>query len=81
MARLIEIDLHLTRDGAIVVAHDAELERLGGKGEIGGSTLAEIRSLDAGAGARVPTFEEVRNKIEARYAKAVATAELTEGNV
>jgi len=56
---MIEIDLHTTRDGVIVVAHDESLERLGGRGEVADATLEEIRRLDAGGGARVPTLEEV----------------------
>lgn len=58
-ADMIEIDLHATRDGAIVVAHDAELARLGGRGEIGQASLAEVRALDAGGGLRVPILDEV----------------------
>jgi glycerophosphoryl diester phosphodiesterase len=58
-ADMIEVDLHCTRDGAVVIAHDAALERIGGHGEIGAATLAEVRSLDAGAGARVPTLDEL----------------------
>ncbi len=58
-ADMIEIDLHLTRDGEVVVAHDAELPRIGGKGEIANATLAEIRALDAGDGERMPTLDEV----------------------
>ena len=56
---MIEIDLHLTRDGVVVVMHDAELERLGGVGEVADASLAAVRRLDAGGGARVPTLEEV----------------------
>lgn len=40
-----------------------------------------MATLSESVGQDVPTFEEVRTKIEARYAKAKATAELTEGNV
>jgi glycerophosphoryl diester phosphodiesterase len=65
-ADMIEIDLHATRDGAVVVAHDAELERIGGRGEIGAASLAEVRALDAGAGERVPTLDEVLDAFGAR---------------
>ena len=65
-ADMIEIDLHRTRDGALVVAHDEDLERLGGSGEIGDATLAEIRQLDAGDGQRVPTLDEVLDRFGAR---------------
>jgi glycerophosphoryl diester phosphodiesterase len=56
---MIEIDLHTTRDGAIVITHDEELEDLGGSGEVADATLEEIRRLDAGGGAVVPTLTEV----------------------
>lgn len=65
-ADMIEIDLHATRDGAVVVAHDAELARIGGRGEIGAASLAEVRALDAGAGERVPTLDEVLDGFGAR---------------
>ena len=62
-ADMIEIDLHLTRDGCIVIAHDADLEHFGAEGEIVDRTLAEIKQLNAGHGrgevARVPTLDEV----------------------
>jgi glycerophosphoryl diester phosphodiesterase len=66
-ADMIEIDLHRTRDGAIVVVHDEGLERIGGRGEVAEATLEEVRALDAGQGHparggvphRVPVLEEV----------------------
>jgi glycerophosphoryl diester phosphodiesterase len=65
-ADMIEIDLHLSRDGAIVIAHDAELERIGGRGEIGDADRAAIRTLDAGGGEGVPLLEEVLDAFGAR---------------
>jgi glycerophosphoryl diester phosphodiesterase len=65
-ADMIEIDLHATKDGAVVVAHDAELERIGGRGEIGAASLDEVRTLDAGAGERVPTLDEVLDAFGSR---------------
>ena len=44
-ADMIEVDLHTTRDGEVVIRHDAELESLGGAGEIGGATVAEVRPV------------------------------------
>lgn len=58
-ADMIEVDLHRTRDGEIVITHDAELEGLGGVGEVGDATLAAVRALDAGGGERVPTLDEL----------------------
>ena len=40
-----------------------------------------MATLSEAVGEDVPTFTEVRDKIEARYAQAKASAELTEGNV
>ncbi|MFI6357172.1 glycerophosphodiester phosphodiesterase [Streptomyces sp. NPDC050743] len=61
---LIELDLHLSKDGALVVMHDAEVDRTtDGTGPIADKTLAELRSLDAGLGERVPVFEEVLDAV------------------
>lgn len=47
---MIETDLHLTRDGVVVIHHDASLGRLGLPGEIRDRTAAELASLDATLG-------------------------------
>ncbi|MEU5531838.1 glycerophosphodiester phosphodiesterase family protein [Streptomyces sp. NPDC020362] len=63
---LIELDLHLSKDGALVVMHDAEVDRTtDGTGPIAEKTLAELRALDAGLGERVPVFEEVLDAVKA----------------
>ncbi|WP_307666076.1 glycerophosphodiester phosphodiesterase family protein [Streptomyces sp. V1I1] len=62
----IELDLHLTKDGALAVMHDADVDRTtDGKGPIADKTLAELRELDAGSGERVPVFEEVLDAVRA----------------
>ena len=74
-ADLLETDVQSTRDGEVVVIHDATLERTtNGTGRVGDHTLAEIRGLDAGfrftpdggrsypyrgAGINIPTLSEV----------------------
>jgi glycerophosphoryl diester phosphodiesterase len=58
-ADMIEIDLHRTRDGEIVITHDEGLSGLGGEGEIADASAAEVRALDAGDGEPVPTLDEV----------------------
>lgn len=63
----IELDLHITADGEIVVIHDPMLERTtDGTGPVTQHTLADLRALDAGAwfdpffaGTRIPTLEDV----------------------
>ena len=72
---MLEIDVHLTRDGELVVAHDDEVDRCtDGTGDISGFELAALRELDAGyrftpdggntfpfrgKGVRIPTLREV----------------------
>jgi glycerophosphoryl diester phosphodiesterase len=63
---LIELDLHLSKDGALVVMHDADVDRTtDGSGPIVEKTLAELRVLDAGRGERIPVFEEVLDAVTA----------------
>lgn len=58
-ADMIEIDLHRTRDRETIVTHDEDLARFGLRGEIADVDAAEIRGLDAGGGAVIPTLDEV----------------------
>lgn len=61
---VIELDLHLSKDGALVVMHDTEVDRTtDGTGAVADKTLAELRALDAGRGERVPLFEEVLDAV------------------
>ncbi|MEV6315287.1 glycerophosphodiester phosphodiesterase family protein [Streptomyces sp. NPDC051776] len=63
---VIELDLHLSKDGALVVMHDAEVDRTtDGSGQVCDFTLAELRELDAGDGERIPVFEEVLDAVKA----------------
>ncbi len=63
---VIELDLHLSKDGALVVMHDTDLDRTtDGTGPIADRTIAELRALDAGRGERVPVLEEVLDAVHA----------------
>ncbi|MGW5661391.1 glycerophosphodiester phosphodiesterase [Streptomyces sp. NPDC003758] len=80
---LIELDLHLSKDGALVVMHDDQVDRTtDGTGPIVEKTLAELRALDAGRGERVPVFEEVldavRTPIQAEIKDVAAAQALAE---
>lgn len=63
----VELDVHLSADGAIVVIHDFTVDATtDGHGHVRDMTLAELKRLDAGswfdprfAGERIPTLEEV----------------------
>ncbi|MFJ9663188.1 glycerophosphodiester phosphodiesterase [Streptomyces sp. NPDC101219] len=63
---VIELDLHLSKDGVLVVMHDPDVDRTtDGTGAIADKTLAELRTLDAGGGERIPVFEEVLDAVRA----------------
>lgn len=66
-ADTVEIDIHLSRDGEIVVVHDDTTLRTGAADRpVSAQTLSELRQLDAGAwkgsrwtGERIPVLNEV----------------------
>lgn len=63
----IEIDVRLSSDGQLVVIHDSRLRRTtGAAGTVARRSFAEIRSLDAGLGERVPTLREVLDLVAGR---------------
>jgi glycerophosphoryl diester phosphodiesterase len=66
-ATMIELDVHLSRDGHPVVMHDADVSRTtNGTGQLGELSLAEIQRLDAGLGERVPTLAQVIDLVRGR---------------
>jgi glycerophosphoryl diester phosphodiesterase len=59
-ADFLEMDLRGTKDGQIVILHDATLDRTtNGRGQVADFTLEELQRLDAGHHEQIPTFEEV----------------------
>ena len=55
----VEIDVHLSQDGELVVIHDETLERTtDGKGPINHYSLEKIKTFDAGLGEKIPTLAE-----------------------
>lgn len=58
-AQMIELDLHFSADGQVVVIHDETLDHTTNlTGRVDQFTLAEIKRADAGKGECVPTLEE-----------------------
>lgn len=56
----IELDIFLTKDGHIVVTHDANTKRLARVNKtVEISTLADLKKLDFGKGEKIPMLEEV----------------------
>jgi glycerophosphoryl diester phosphodiesterase len=79
----IELDLHLSKDGSLVVMHDAEVDRTtDGRGAIADKTVGELRELDAGQGERIPLFDEVldavRSPLQAEIKDAAAARALAD---
>ncbi|MFJ3922993.1 glycerophosphodiester phosphodiesterase [Streptomyces sp. NPDC090022] len=61
---VIALDLQVSKDGALVVLHDAEVDRTtDGSGAVADLTLAELRELDAGLGEQVPVLEEALDAV------------------
>lgn len=69
-----EIDVQLSSDGTVVLAHDASLQRVAGINRgVGTMTYEELQTLDVGswfsteyAGERIPTLEEVMTECKGR---------------
>lgn len=75
----VELDVHLTRDGALVVHHDDSLKRLTGIDiRIAESTLEEVRACHLPNGEPVPTYDEVLATIAGRIPMIVEVK--VEGN-
>ncbi|HPT84038.1 MAG TPA: glycerophosphodiester phosphodiesterase [Limnochordia bacterium] len=70
----IELDVHLTKDGEIVVIHDETVDRTtDGTGRISSYTLEDLKKLDAGswygpefAGETVPTLRQVLDLLKGK---------------
>ena len=71
----VECDVHLSKDGELVVMHDPNVSRTtNGTGQISGLTLAELKKLNAAAkfgnGAwpeqRIPTLDELLNLVKGK---------------
>jgi len=79
----LELDVHMSSDGEVVVIHDATVDRTtDGSGAVAGMTLGELRALDAGyrfspdggrtypyrdRGVGIPTLAEVYGEFQATY--------------
>ncbi len=59
-ADFVELDVRLSKDGELIIMHDADVSRTtSGKGLVKDLTMEELKDLDAGKGEKVPTLEEV----------------------
>lgn len=63
----VETDVHLSRDGHLVIIHDDTVNRTtNGSGRVAEMTLAQLRALDAGEGRSIPTLQEVLDVVRGR---------------
>lgn len=73
-ARWLELDVHLSADGELVVIHDETLQRTtNGSGRVSDFSLAQLRPLNAGRGERIPLLQEV---LDLAQGKAAVNIEL-----
>lgn len=63
----VELDVRLTKDGHVVVFHDAKAVLPDGrKVKVSKLSLAELRTIDLGGGQRVPTLSQVMRAVGPR---------------
>ena len=81
-----ELDVHLSKDGELVVIHDETVDRTtDGTGFVGEMTLAELKALDASnhkegyKGAKIPTLAEVYDLI--RDTNHIVNVEIKTDNI
>ncbi|MBS7609730.1 glycerophosphodiester phosphodiesterase [Candidatus Bathyarchaeota archaeon] len=56
----VELDVHLSKDGRVVVIHDPTVDRTtNGHGYVRDLSFEDLSKLDAGMGERIPLLEEV----------------------
>ena len=66
-ANALELDVHLTKDGEVVVIHDSTtLRTTKKKGKVNKLTLEIIRKLDPGKGEKIPTLKEVLKLVKGK---------------
>lgn len=83
-ADVIELDVHLSKDGHLIVMHDEDVDRTtNGKGLIREKKLADIKKLNAGSwfdpayqNTKVPTLQEVLDLLLTRNYRGSLTIEL-----
>lgn len=83
-ARAVELDIHPSKDGELIVMHDPTVDRTtNGHGAIRDMTLEQLRQLDAGSkfsplyvGEKIPVLKEV---LDSARGKATVFVEVKEG--
>lgn len=82
-ANWLELDVHLSEDGEVVVIHDEQLDRTtSGHSRVGEFPLTALHTFDAGRGEKIPLLREVLELIDGETVlnielKGVGSAEPT----
>jgi len=64
---MVEVDVHQSNDGELMVIHDTLLDRTtNGTGLVREKTLSQLKELDAGKGETIPTLREVLKLVKER---------------
>jgi glycerophosphoryl diester phosphodiesterase len=64
-AKMLEFDVHLSKEGEVMIIHDETLERTtNGQGRVSEKTKEELQKMDAGQGEEIPTLKEALNFID-----------------
>ncbi len=70
---LVECDVHMSKDGHLVVIHDEDVNRTtGGVGLVGEMTFAQLQKLDAGSGEKIPSLHELLTWIASKSKLGIA---------
>ena len=59
-ADILETDVHISRDGQVIIAHDPTLDRVAGRpGAVSDFTASQLADIDLGGGVGFPTLVEL----------------------
>jgi len=61
----VELDVRMTKDGALVVIHDEKVDKTtNGKGKVSELSLREVKKLETAKGEKIPTLKEALNFLD-----------------
>jgi glycerophosphoryl diester phosphodiesterase len=73
----VELDIRKTKDGRMVVIHDAEVDRTtNGRGPVSGLTLDEVKRLTTWKSEKIPTLEEALDFLDRKVKILVELKEI-----
>ncbi|MFP3951076.1 MAG: glycerophosphodiester phosphodiesterase [Candidatus Bathyarchaeia archaeon] len=72
----VELDVHRTKDGKLIVIHDEDVSRTtDGEGKVGELSLEEVKALEVEGGEEIPTLEEALDFIDGKVKMLVELKE------